>query len=211
MFGKHTCHRLFKSPLFKIMKTLLPLTIVTLLSTLSTFAETKIPSVYWQITTAVLAAQETDRENATVMGYRSDGSLAVLREGSNDLICLADDPKKKNFSVACYHKSLEPYMTRPRELRKEGKSEKEIFDIREEEIKSGKLEMPERALLSVLTGKINEETQEIENRFIRWVFYIPFATPESTGLPLAPQIPGGPWIMNPGTHRAHIMITPPKN
>ncbi len=211
MIRKHTCHQRIMSPLFKIMKALLPLTLITLLSTLVSYAETKVPSVYWQITTAVLAAQESDRENATVMGYRSDGTLAVLREGSNDLICLADDPKKKNFSVACYHKSLEPFMARARALRKEGKSEKEIFDIREEEIKAGKLEMPERALLAILTGKVNEETQEIENKFLRWVFYIPFATPESTGLPLAPQIPGGPWIMNPGTHRAHIMITPPKN
>lgn len=193
------------------MKALIPLTTITLLISLSASAETKIPSVYWQITTAVLAAQETERENATVMGYRSDGTLDVLRQGSNDLICLADDPNKKGFSVACYHKSLEPFMVRGRELRKEGKTEKEIFDTREEEAKSGKLKMPDRALLSVVTGKVNPETQEVEDRFQRWVFYIPFATPESTGLPLAPQIPGGPWIMNPGTHRAHIMMTPPKN
>ena len=193
------------------MKALLPLSLVTIFCSLSSFAETKIPSVYWQITTAVLAAQESDRENVTVMGYRNDGSLDVLRQGSNELICIADDPKKKGFSVACYHKSLEPFMQRGRDLRKEGKTEKEIFDMREEEAKSGKLVMPNGALLSVLTGKVNEETQEIENKFLRWVYYIPFATPESTGLPLAPQIPGGPWIMNPGTHRAHIMMTPPKN
>ena len=193
------------------MKALIPLSIITFFSTIAAWAETEIPSVYWQITTAVLAAQEIDRENATVMGYRSDGSLDVLRQGSNELICLADDPKKKGFSVAAYHKSLEPFMARGRALRKEGKTEKEIFDIREEEAKSGALDMPDRALLSVLTGKVNPETKEIEERFLRWVFYIPFATPESTGLPLAPQIPGGPWIMNPGTHRAHIMMTPPKN
>lgn len=193
------------------MKALIPLSIVTLFISVASHAETAIPSVYWQITTAVLAAQEADRDNVTVMGYRSDGSLAVLRQGSNDLICLADDPNKKGFSVACYHKSLEPFMERGRALRREGKSEKEIFDMREEEVKSGKLDMPDRALLAVLTGKVNPETQEIEDRFLRWVFYIPFATPESTGLPLAPQIPGGPWIMNPGTHRAHIMMTPPRN
>ena len=193
------------------MKTLIPLSIVTLFTTVASFAETTIPSVYWQITTAVLAAQESDRENATVMGYRSDGSLDVLRQGSNELICLADDPKKKGFSVACYHKSLEPFMQRGRDLRKEGKTEKEIFDMREEEIKAGTLEMPNGALLAVLTGKVNEDTQEIEDKFLRWVYYIPFATPEGTGLPLAPQIPGGPWIMNPGTHRAHIMMTPPRN
>lgn len=210
MIRKHTCNLTIHSPLFNTMKALLPLTLITLFSTLVSYADTKIPSVYWQVTTAVLAAQESDRDNATVMGYRSDGTLDILRQGSNELICLADDPNKKGFSVACYHKSLETFMQRGRDLRKEGKTEKEIFDMREEEAKSGKLEMPERALLAVLTGKVNEETQEIENKFLRWVFYIPFATPETTGLPLAPQIPGGPWIMNPGTHRAHIMITPPK-
>jgi len=43
---------------------------------------------------------------------------------------------------------------------------------------------------------------------LRYVIYIPFATPESTGLPLSPEIPGGPWIMDSGTHRAHIMLNP---
>jgi len=45
---------------------------------------------------------------------------------------------------------------------------------------------------------------------LRYVIYIPFATAESTGLPLAPSAPGMPWIMDPGTHRAHIMINPPQ-
>lgn len=192
------------------MKILLPLSLLTLLCSTPLFAETSIPSTYWQITTAILAAPITDRDQATVMGYKSDGTLAILRNGSNDFICLADDPAKKGFSAACYHKSLEPFMARGRELRDQGKSEKEIFDIREAEAKSGALEMPEKALLSVLSGEINPDTQEIEKQHLRYVFYIPFATPESTGLPLAPASPGGPWIMNPGTHRAHIMITPPK-
>lgn len=168
------------------------------------------PPKAWQIATATLAAPEQDRENATVLGYGSNGELTVLRQGTNDLICLADDPSRKGFSVASYHKSLEPFMERGRELKKQGKSAQEIFSIREEEAKSGKLEMPERALLSVLTGQVNEATQEVEQTHLRWVFYIPFATAESTGLPLAPVGPGAPWIMNPGTHRAHIMITPPK-
>ena len=193
------------------MRICLPLLLISSIITNLALAEASIPSVYWQITTAVLSAPVTDRENATVLGYKNDGTLGVLREGTNDLVCLADDPAKKGFSVACYHKSLEPFMARGRALRIEGKTEKEIFDIREKEAKSGALEMPERALLSVLTGKINEETREIEEKHLRYVFYIPFATADSTGLPLAPASPGGPWIMNPGTHRAHIMITPPKN
>jgi len=165
----------------------------------------------WQIETALMAASETDREHATVFGYTSDGEIVVLREGTNDQICLADDPTRKGFSVACYHKSLEPFMERGRELRKTGKNPQEIFEIREEEAKAGTLAMPERALLIVMTGVLNEETKEIENAYKRYVFYIPFATSETTGLPLGPSSPGGPWIMNPGSHRAHIMINPPKN
>ena len=193
------------------MKNIIPLSLLTLLITGPLVAETTYPSVYWQITTAVLAAPPLDRDAATVLGYKSDGKLAVLRQGTNDLICLADDPAKKGFSAACYHNSLEPFMARGRALREEGKTEEEINNIREEEAKSGAIKMPEKALLAVLTGEVNPETQEIEKQHLRYVFYIPFATPETTGLPLAPTTPGGPWIMNPGTHKAHIMITPPKD
>lgn len=186
------------------------LIVFAVLTPLSLTAQ-KYPPKDWQIATATLAAPELDRENATVLGYESDGKLTVIRQGSNDLICLADDPSRKGFSVACYHKSLEPFMARGRELKTEGKSAEEIFNIREEEAKAGTLEMPEHALLNVLTGQVNETTKEVEKTHLRYVYYIPFATSESTGLPLAPISPGAPWIMNPGTHRAHIMITPPKD
>lgn len=186
------------------------LIVFAVLTPLSLLAQ-NYPPKDWQIATATLAAPELGRENATVLGYESDGELTVIRQGTNDLICLADDPSRKGFSVACYHKSLEPFMARGRELKEQGKSAEEIFNIREEEAKAGSLEMPERALLNVLTGQVNETTKEVENTHLRYVFYIPFATAESTGLPLAPISPGAPWIMNPGTHRAHIMITPPKD
>jgi hypothetical protein len=39
------------------------------------------------------------------------------------------------------------------------------------------------------------------------VVYIPFATPGSTGLS-ATSVAGAPWIMYPGTPKAHIMFTP---
>jgi hypothetical protein len=42
----------------------------------------------------------------------------------------------------------------------------------------------------------------------RYVVYMPFATAASTGLPESPVAPNHPWIMDPGTHRAHIMISP---
>ena len=130
------------------------------------------------------------------------------------MICLADDPKQEGFSAAAYHKDLEPFMARGRELRAQGKSRDEIFKIRAEEVKRGKLPMPGKggATLHVLLGndaKYNPETGKVENAIYRYVVYIPYATTESTGLPTSPSTNGGPWIMDAGTHRAHIMINPP--
>lgn len=179
----------------------------------SVSCEAQIPNKESQIAAAVQAAPEESRAGAKVYGFDSNGDMVTLREGNNEMICLSDDPNKDGFSVACYHKTLEPFMARGRALKAKGKNPGEIFEIREKEAKSGQLKMPENpATLHVLsgpTGKFNEETQEVENANLRYVVYIPFATAESTGLPLKPAVPGGPWIMDPGTHRAHIMVTPP--
>ncbi|MEQ8303383.1 MAG: hypothetical protein RIB47_08335 [Cyclobacteriaceae bacterium] len=175
-------------------------------------AQPAFPSEAAQMSGALAAAPDAKKENAKVYGFTKAGEFIVLREGTNDLICLADDPNQKGFNSACYHNTLEPFMARGRELKKEGKSFKEIFDIREAEVKAGKLEMPANTSLFVLYGPdevFNAETGEVTGANLRSVVYIPFATSESTGLPLKPAAPGMPWIMDPGTHRAHIMITPP--
>jgi hypothetical protein len=181
---------------------------IVLLFSLNTYAQTEIPSSEWQIKTAVLAVDEKSRDGAMVYGYNAEGELVVLREGTNQYVCLADDPNKKGFQCASYHKDLEPFMQRGRDLKAQGKKFKEIFDIREKEVYSGTLKMPSRANLTVLRGTVNEETKEIENPKVRYVVYIPYATPESTGIPAKPVAAGHPWIMDPGTHRAHIMISP---
>jgi hypothetical protein len=101
-------------------------------------------------------------------------------------------------------------MARGRELRAAGKTADEIFEIREAEVRSGALAMPDKTTLCVFTGKVNPQTLEIEDPYVRYVFYMPFATGASTGLPTTPTPPGHAWLMDPGTHRAHIMITPPR-
>ncbi|MBV6641897.1 MAG: hypothetical protein KI791_14330 [Cyclobacteriaceae bacterium] len=186
---------------------LLSILILLVLVTDLVAQDTKVPSKDWQLKTAVLALPEANRDQATVLGYDQTGELITLRKGTNEFICLGDDPGKEGFSVAAYHKELEPYMARGRELRKQGKDAGEIFDIREEEVKSGKLQMPDKSTLYVANGEV-DASGEVQNLKVRFVVYIPYATAESTGLSPAPIGPGAPWIMNPGTHRAHIMITP---
>jgi hypothetical protein len=167
-----------------------------------------------QIAAAILAAPESQREGAMVYGYDGNGDMIVLRKGTNELICLADNPNKKGFEVDCYHKDLEPFMARSRELRLGGKTNGEIFDIKEKEVQAGTLVMPKQPTFLYVyfgpDGKYNAETGKIENAHFRYVVYVPYATQESSGMPLKPFSPGGPWLMNPGTHRAHIMLGSPR-
>lgn len=180
---------------------------------LSTAAIAQIPSAEVQIKTAVLAAPSDKRADAMVYGYNEKGEFVVLRKGKNEMICIADDPKTKGLSVSCYQKDLEPFMARGRELKAQNKSYKEIFDIREAEAKSGKLKMPKHPsnlqVFSAPAENYNPATGEVTKGSYRSVVYIPWATAASTGLPSKPETPGMPWIMDPGTHRAHIMIDPP--
>jgi hypothetical protein len=164
-----------------------------------------------QIAAAVQAAPEDRRAGATVLGYDAAGALVTLRAGTNDIVCLADDPKEAAFSVACYHKDLEPFMARGRELVAKGIKGKEREETRWKEIESGAIKMPrEPRTLHVLSGSgFDPATGTIADAYLRWVIYTPFATPETTGLPIRP-VPGGPWLMFPGTPTAHIMINPAK-
>jgi hypothetical protein len=175
-------------------------------------AQEDVPDKEMQIASAVKATNEEERSGATVYGYNTAGELVLLREGANNTICLSDNPNQDGFQVACYHKDLEPFMARGRELRAEGKTAGEVFDIREAEAKEGSLQMPGQPttlhLLEGPTGRYDTESDSVVGAFYRYVVYIPWATAASTGLPLKPMVPGGPWIMDPGTHRAHIMITP---
>jgi hypothetical protein len=164
------------------------------------------------IATALMAAPEASRAGATVIGYNTAGEFVTLREGDNEFICLADNPNQEGFNAACYHQSLEPFMARGRELKAEGKDANTIFDIREKEVKSGQLKMGDTgSTLHIYYGpdaQYDPATGKVPGAIYRYVVYMPFATAESTGLPERPIAPNHPWIMNPGTHRAHIMISP---
>ena len=189
-----------------------PICLFLLLLINSVMAFGQTPSAEMQIKGALLAVPEEKRAGAMVYGYDAKGAFIVLRKGTNELICLADNPSQKGFSVSCYHKDLDPFMARGRDLKAEGKSFQEIFDIREAEAKSGKLLMPKQAsnlqVYSAAEEAYNPTTGEVTKGKFRYVVYIPWATAASTGLPTKPEAPGMPWIMDPGTHRAHIMIDP---
>ena len=163
-----------------------------------------------QITAAVLPLPVEFRDHARVLGYRAgSAALVVLREGTGPFTCLASDPAVPRFHVACYHRSLEPFMARGRALRAAGTTGGKVDSVRFAEVKRGRLVMPRQpASLYSLTGPAGSydaaaNTTTGARHLI--VVYIPGATEASTGLSAKPA-EGTPWIMFPGTPKAHIMF-----
>src|SRR5882757_2875328 len=123
------------------MKTIICISFLVLLGIV---VNAQAVSVDLQIKGAVLAAPAELRDGAMVYGFGQKGELIILRKGTNEMVCIADNPDQAGFSVSCYQKDLDPFMARGRELRTSGKSQKEIFDQRELDVKSGKLLMPKQ-------------------------------------------------------------------
>lgn len=185
--------------------------LVSILALVSIAVAAEVPPPATQIAGAVLAAPAELRDGAGVLGWNAQGGRVMLREGKNEMFCLATDPAKTAFNVACYHKELEPFMARGRELLAQKLTGAKRNEIRFKEIEDGKLPMPKSPrTLYVLTGtSFDSASGKVQDPYLRWVIYVPFATPESTGLSTK-ATDGAPWLMAPGTAGAHIMINPPK-
>jgi hypothetical protein len=162
-----------------------------------------------QIALAVLPLPKAFRNDATVMGYDAKGKFVVLRHGTGQMTCLMSDLKSPTFNPACYQNSMEPFMARGRELR--GQGVKNVDSARFAEVSAGKIKMPVQAAtlwamdgpMTGVDAKAGTVTAAIKPRYS---VYMPFATAASTGLPDQPN-PTGPWLMDPGTPKAHIMFT----
>lgn len=169
----------------------------------------EVPPPATQMAGAVLAAPEDRRAGAKVLGWDAAGKFVTLREGTNELVCVADNPKVDGFNVSCYHKDLDAFMARGRELTAQGITDDKQRDAtRWKEVDDKKLAIGKDGFLTVLTGKsFDAATGQVAEAYTRWVIYVPYATAATTGLPVKPM-PGVPWLMDPGTAGAHIMISP---
>lgn len=166
------------------------------------------PAPAIQIAGAVLPLPDSMKAGAKVLGYRG-GRLVEIRRGSNDMICLADNPADSTFEASCYHRALEPFMARGRALRGRGFKRPAIDSARAAEVKSGRLTMPARpaALYSVFAKNDDfDPTAGLPAGFAALdVIYLPYATTATTGISTQPSA-RSPWLMDPGEYHAHLMI-----
>jgi hypothetical protein len=170
-----------------------------------------LPTVDQQVAAAVQALPANMRANATVFGFKTPGKMEVIKQGTNGMNCLAQFVVEARFHVSCYHEGMEPFMGRGRELRAQGITVPARLDsIRYAEVREGKIKMPERAALYQVFGDSaswDPATGALARTTSLFVVYVPGATTETTGLPATPQPNNGPWLMNAGTPKAHIMFT----
>jgi hypothetical protein len=183
-------------------------------ASLSATAQTvSFPPPARQIAAAVSPLPEQQQAGARVLGHDAKGKLVVLRQGSNDFTCISDDGVSKQYHVACYHKSLEPFMARGRELHALNKSREAIDSVRGADIKAGRYSMPTKpaALYQYYASRDSVDAMgNVKGASYLYVVYTPYATAKATGITENP-IDGGPWIMYPGKPWAHLMITPQKS
>ena len=171
------------------------------------------PPVERQIAAAESPLPLNLQKGSKVLGYNDQGKLITLRPGSNDMVCVADDPAGKQFHVACYHKSLEPFMARGRELHAMKKSKEAVDSTRLRDIRTRRYSMPSKpaALFQYFAPRdsVDAGTGAVRAAQYLYVVYTPYATHATTGISETP-VEGGPWIMNPGKPWAHLMIAPQK-
>ena len=195
------------------MKTCSLLALILAIASTPANAQTTYPPPAFQIAAAVSPLPENLRDGARVLGYDASGKLVALRRGTNDMVCVADDPAGRRFHVACYHRSLEGFMARGRELHALNKSREAIDSIRLQDVKMGRYSMPTRpaGLYQYFAPRdsVNMATGVIEGAQYLYVVYTPYATYKNTGISEVP-VDGGPWVMFPGKPWAHLMIQPQK-
>ena len=138
------------------------------------------------------------KDGATVVSVGENDKRTVLRKGSNNMMCRADDPAP-GFMVICYHKDLDTYWTLAAPVLADGATPREERDYLLAAVKEGKLSPVRGGILYVLNGTF------VENALPMSVIFVPNLTAESTRLSDVPN-QHKTWLMWGGTALSHVMI-----
>ncbi len=152
-----------------------------------------------QIEEALGALPESMRDDVAVHGFDEAGNPVLLREGTSDIACHADDPNLRAWTVTCFPRSLEAFVSRSEALRKAGEDTPARVKTLRAEISSGAIEMPDIGALYIRTGNSVDVASAVV------ILHVPNATAQGTGLPTLPTR-GSPWLAEAGTPMANIRI-----
>ena len=156
------------------------------------------------IAEAVRPLPEDLRANATVYRYDpTSGDRIVLRQGSNQVEC---QPKDEEGFTRCAPTANASRSDMSAKLRAQGMSDEDISATLETAEARG---LVNPRIFGSLSYRLFDEPDRIQ---LLWIISVPNATPEQLGMPTGSQRDnslagqGTPWMMNPGTPGAHLMI-----
>ena len=156
------------------------------------------------IAQAVLPLPEDLRADATVYRYDPEtGERIVLRQGSNQVECR---PKDEEGFTRCAPTANASRSDMSAKLRAQGMSDE---DIAATLVSAEARGLIRPRVFGALSYRLYDEPDRIQ---LLWIISVPDATPEQLGMPTGSQRDnslagrGTPWMMNPGTSGAHLMI-----
>ena len=139
------------------------------------------------------------KDDAAVVTTDGAGGQRVIRKGRTALTCSPDGPNP-GFSVSCINGSTGNVIQAYTGHLARGATTSEAWEAVNAAIEAGTLTTATPGtLIFMLSGPSRAEAGHLA------VTLVPYATAESTGLPVEPTADRA-WLMCPGTARAHIMI-----
>lgn len=156
------------------------------------------------IAQSVRPLPEDLRAGATVFRYDpATGERIVLRQGTNHVECR---PKDEEGFTRCSPAANASRSDLSAKLRAQGMSGDELSAALADAEKKGLVNPP---IFGALSYRLYDEPDRIQ---LLWIVSVPNATPEQLGMPTGSQRDnalagrGSPWMMEPGTPGAHLMI-----
>jgi len=156
------------------------------------------------IAQSVRPLPEDLRAGATVFRYDpTTGDRIVLRQGNNQVECR---PKDEEGFTRCSPAANASRSDMSAKLRAQGLSGGELSAALADAEKQGLINPP---IFGSLSYRLYDEPDRIQ---LLWIVSVPNATPEQLGMPTGSQRDnalagrGLPWMMEPGTPGAHLMI-----
>lgn len=163
---------------------------------------------------AVTPLPPTLRSGATIVRLDSEFRPHVMRQGSNNMVCIDDRPNDDEFDVRCYKDSFIPVVYRAFQLGY-GVAGPKVRD----EILAGKLKLSKEPTagyrcLGPAAG-YDERNNKIDERIECWQsVHFPFKTAAEIGFPEEKDVPDReqyttPYVMGSGSYWSHVMLRHP--
>lgn len=150
---------------------------------------------------ALLAAPRNQREAASVIKWKADGTYDTIKAGTSPLVCYdqSGQPTEQPFSVQCTSKANLDRVAQNKKFEMEPDREKRAAAIAAAEKDGSRIKPEYGSVFWNFSGKDQETARA------HMTIATPGATTASTGLPDHNKL-GGAWIMGAGTTGAHIMV-----